>query len=80
MKTRNRNRTRGQNGPASSPGGPGKRPRSGPTVRSGTVSGNPRTRFERYLTQARAARDAIEAEGYYQHAEHYFRLMNAKAA
>jgi hypothetical protein len=34
--------------------------------------------YERYMALARAARsagDAIEIENYYQHAEHYFRLM-----
>ncbi len=47
------------------------------------ATGNPRQRFERYTALAReaaAAGDAIEAENYYQHAEHYFRLANAKAA
>jgi hypothetical protein len=38
--------------------------------------------YERYMGLARAARsagDAIEIENYYQHAEHYFRLMNEHA-
>jgi hypothetical protein len=37
-----------------------------------------RTSYERYLALARAAvlaGDAVEAENYHQHAEHYFRLM-----
>jgi len=36
--------------------------------------------FERYLTLAREASrsdDRVAAEGYYQHAEHYFRVNNA---
>jgi hypothetical protein len=39
---------------------------------------NTRTSYERYITLAEAqirAGDRIEAENYYQHAEHYFRLM-----
>jgi hypothetical protein len=40
---------------------------------------NARRSHERYLTLAHAATlagDAIEAENYYQHAEHFFRVMN----
>jgi hypothetical protein len=39
---------------------------------------NARSNYERYTTMAKdAARrgDAIEAENYYQHAEHFFRVM-----
>ena len=53
---------------------PGNRP-SGP-VRHG--AGNARNNYGRYTTLAKdAARrgDVIEAENYYQHAEHYFRVM-----
>ncbi|QEN85738.1 DUF4167 domain-containing protein [Labrys sp. KNU-23] len=38
--------------------------------------------YERYLTLAQAqamAGDAIAAENYYQHAEHYLRLMHDRA-
>ena len=38
--------------------------------------------YERYMALARAAGptgDAIEIENYYQHAEHYFRLMKEQA-
>ena len=80
MTMKNRKRGRGHNAHASSRAGPGKRARPAERGRSAAVSGNPRTRFERYLTLARAAKDAIEREGYYQHADHYFRLMNARAA
>lgn len=41
---------------------------------------DPKSRFERYLELARSAAmsgDEIAAEGHYQHAEHYYRLMNA---
>lgn len=37
---------------------------------------NPKASFNQYITLARAAAasgDTIEAENYYQHAEHYFR-------
>jgi hypothetical protein len=39
---------------------------------------NAKTSYEKYVTLARAAAlsgDAVETENYYQHAEHYFRLM-----
>ena len=41
-------------------------------------SANAKTSYEKYVTLARAAArsgDMIETENYYQHAEHYFRLM-----
>jgi Domain of unknown function (DUF4167) len=41
-----------------------------------------RRSYERYMALARAAGstgDATEIENYYQHAEHYFRLMNEQA-
>jgi hypothetical protein len=44
------------------------------------VRGNPLQLYQRYLTLAQdAARseDRIAAEGFYQHAEHYFRIANA---
>jgi len=40
-----------------------------------------RRNYERYLELARAealAGNTVGAEGYYQHAEHYFRVMNAR--
>lgn len=43
----------------------------------------PQANYERYLTLARAkalAGDRIEAERYYQHAEHYLRLIRGTAA
>ena len=46
-------------------------------------AGNARTNYERYATMAKdAARrgDVIEAENYYQHAEHYFRVMREQGS
>ena len=50
---------------------------NGPNVK---IRGNAYQVFERYLALAReaaAAGDRITAENLYQHAEHYFRIMNA---
>jgi hypothetical protein len=55
--------------------GPGNNYGSGDRVR-----GNPHQLYQRYLTLAQDAlrsEDRIAAEGYYQHAEHYFRVANA---
>ena len=41
-------------------------------------AGNARQQYERYLARAREAQltgDAVEVENWYQHAEHYFRMM-----
>ncbi|MCG8593041.1 MAG: DUF4167 domain-containing protein [Kiloniellales bacterium] len=49
---------------------------NGPDVR---IRGNAHQVYEKYLAMARDAQstgDRISAEGYYQHAEHYFRIMN----
>jgi Domain of unknown function (DUF4167) len=51
---------------------------SGPNVK---IRGNAYQVFERYIALAReaaAAGDRIAAENLYQHAEHYFRIMNAE--
>ena len=51
---------------------PPHRPRDG--------TGNARQHYERYLARARAAQqagDQVEMENCYQHAEHYFRVMQA---
>src|SRR3546814_15253899 len=45
----------------------------------GRVRGNARQVFEKYLSLARdatSAGDRIAAEAYYQHAEHYFRILS----
>ena len=43
-------------------------------------SGNAQAKYERYVALAReaaAAGDVIEMENFYQHAEHYFRVVRA---
>lgn len=85
---RSRNRNNGMNGGGGggNPNNPN-RPRpphrmqnfesSGPSVK---IRGNAYQVFERYVALAREAAtsgDRIAAENYYQHAEHYFRVMNA---
>jgi hypothetical protein len=45
------------------------------------TTGDARQRYERYLTRAREAQiagDAIEMENFYQHAEHYLRVMRGE--
>ncbi len=47
------------------------------------VNGNARQVMERYLTlaqEASSAGDRITAEGYFQHAEHYYRLMTGNGS
>jgi hypothetical protein len=42
---------------------------------------NPKARYEKYIELARAAAltgDSVETENYYQHAEHYFRVMRER--
>jgi hypothetical protein len=81
-------RSRGRNGGGG--GGPhhnNNRPRmphriqtfdsNGPSVK---IRGNAYQVFERYVALAREAQasgDRVAAENFYQHAEHYFRVMNA---
>jgi Domain of unknown function (DUF4167) len=51
---------------------------NGPNVK---IRGNAYQVFERYIALAREAQtggDRISAENLYQHAEHYFRIMNAQ--
>jgi len=50
---------------------------NGPSVK---IRGNAYQVYERYLSLAREAQssgDPVAAENFYQHAEHYFRVMNA---
>jgi hypothetical protein len=81
-----RSRNRNNNGGGHNPNN-GNRPRvpnrmqtydsSGPGVK---IRGNAYQVFERYVALAREAAtsgDRIAAENLYQHAEHYFRIMNA---
>jgi hypothetical protein len=51
---------------------------NGPNVK---IRGNAYQVFERYVALAREAvssGDRVAAENFYQHAEHYFRVMNAE--
>jgi hypothetical protein len=51
---------------------------NGPNVK---IRGNAYQVFERYVALAREAQaggDRVAAENFYQHAEHYFRMMNAQ--
>ena len=51
---------------------------NGPNMR---VRGTAHQIFDRYLAMAREAEtggDRVAAESYYQHAEHYFRINNAR--
>jgi len=46
-------------------------------------AGNAHRSYERYVALAREATlngDAVEAENYFQHAEHYFRVMRERTA
>src|SRR6266404_1838686 len=50
---------------------------NGPNIK---IRGNPSQIFERYVALAREAStsgDRVAAENLYQHAEHYFRVLNA---
>jgi hypothetical protein len=78
-------RSRGRNGGGMHHNNRGPRPphriqtfeSNGPNVK---IRGNAYQVFERYLALAREAQtggDRIAAENLYQHAEHYFRIMNA---
>src|SRR6266446_9100207 len=73
----------GGGGRGPGPGGPRPPHRSqtfdsnGPSVK---IRGNAYQVFERYIAMAREAQtsgDRIAAENLYQHAEHYYRIMNA---
>jgi hypothetical protein len=57
----------------------GVRPKSSTVRPTHTSSQSAHRNYERYLTLARAEAQAgnpVGAENYYQHAEHYFRLMS----
>jgi hypothetical protein len=79
-------RSRGRNGGGGPHHNRGPRPpyraqtfdSNGPSVK---IRGNAYQVFERYIALAREAQasgDRIAAENLYQHAEHYFRIMNAQ--
>lgn len=78
-----RSRGRGPRRPHGGGGGGGGNPRqqtydsSGPDIR---IRGNAYQVLEKYLAMARdaaSAGDRIAAENFYQHAEHYYRIINA---
>src|ERR671939_856108 len=90
MRPGKKNRSRGRNGGMphhnQHRGGGGPRPphrsqtfeSNGPSVK---IRGNAYQVFERYIAMAREAQasgDRVAAENLYQHAEHYFRIMNAQ--
>jgi hypothetical protein len=61
---------------------PNRGPTSAQRQRQNSHSGNAHRNYARYLALAREAAangDTIEAENCYQHAEHYFRVMNNRA-
>jgi uncharacterized protein DUF4167 len=52
-------------------------------ARRNNATGNAAAKYARYVALARDAAsrgDRIEAENWYQHAEHYFRVMQERAA
>ena len=78
-----RSRGRGPRRPHNGGGGGGGNPRqqtfdsNGPDIR---IRGNAYQVLEKYLAMARdatSAGDRIAAENFYQHAEHYYRIINA---
>ena len=66
--------------PAGSPGGRSRRWSSNAPRPAPNGAHNAQKNYERYLALAQAelqAGDRVAAENYYQHAEHYFRLMSS---
>jgi Domain of unknown function (DUF4167) len=64
--------------PAGSPAGRSQRWASSALRPEARGSHNPRRNYDRYLALVQAelqAGDRVAAENYYQHAEHYFRLV-----
>jgi hypothetical protein len=55
--------------------------RSNATWRTPDQGVNPKVRYAKYVELARAAAltgDVVETENYYQHAEHYFRMIHER--
>jgi len=82
--TKTRERAPASQGPKDNRSSPSHRKTSSRDTgrRRSKTPANPRERFEHYVGLARAAAladDKIESEYYYQHAEHYLRLLNRKA-
>jgi len=62
------------------PSGP-RNPRNNTPRHSGKGGGDPRRNFEKYNEMARAAEasgDHVARELYFQHADHYYRVMNER--
>jgi hypothetical protein len=58
-------------------------PSLGSPRRARPANGNAKLSYERFLALAQSAASAgdhVEAENFYQHAEHYFRLMQESAS
>lgn len=82
--TKGNRRTGRRRGATGSFSGHSKRPPSKSSRPRGDTAStaNAKRNYERYITLARNAAstsDAIEIENFYQHAEHYFRLMKEQA-
>ena len=80
MKARQKKRTQGGRKGAASNVNRSKARIADPKRRRSNDSANPQKSFERYIALARDAAssgDAVESQNYYQHAEHYLRLMAA---
>jgi hypothetical protein len=59
-----------------------RRPGGSRNTRNGKQNGDPRKAFERYNEMARAADlsgDHVARELYFQHADHYYRVMNERS-
>ena len=68
--------------PAGSPAGRSQRWASSASRPEPRNSHNAKRNYDRYLALAQAelqAGDRVAAENYYQHAEHYFRLMSSNS-
>jgi hypothetical protein len=78
LKQRSRGRNNGGGGKKHMPSRNQTYDSNGPDIR---IRGNAHQVLEKYLTMARDAAsqgDRIAAENYYQHAEHYFRVINSQ--
>ncbi len=59
-----------------------RRPNGSRVSRNGSGNGDPRKAYEKYVAMAQAAEvsgDLVSRERYFQHADHYYRIMKARA-
>lgn len=80
--TRNRNIRRHNGDAGQAPRGLKRPPKANQNAGGSTRVANAKRSYERYLALANncsANVDPVEIENFYQHAEHYFRLMNEHA-